>query len=76
MLFFSDLQNEGNKYTAKTFLFRRLFSTMLLIGIRTKMKRKYRIDAGSGLCSQNRKPKLRPTQPRFILWPRNGEARP
>lgn len=50
--------------TAKTFLFRRIFSTMLVIGIRTKMKRKYRIDAGSVLCSPERKPKLRPTQPK------------
>ena len=29
------------------------------------MKRKYRIDASSGLCSQKRKPKLRSMQPKF-----------
>ena len=59
MLFFSDLQNQGNKYAAQTLLFRRLFSIMFDIVIRTRMKRKCRTDASWSLCSQKLKVKLR-----------------
>ena len=50
---------------------------MLVIGIRTRIKRKYRIDASSGLYSQRTKPKLRLTQLKFYSgakeW-RNGNV--
>jgi len=59
MLFFSDLQSQGNKYAAQTLLFRRLFSIMFDIVIRTRMKRKCRTDASWSLCSQKLKVKLR-----------------
>ena len=48
MFSFSDLPNKGNKYTAKI-LWGRLLPIMLVIGIRTRIKRKSRIEASS--CS-------------------------
>ena len=45
-IFFFWFQGQGNKYTTKTLHFRRLFSILLVSGISTRMRRKYRIDAG------------------------------
>lgn len=73
--FFSDLQNQGNNYTAQTLLFRRLFSIMFDIVIRTKMKRKCRTDASWSLCSQKLKVKLRWMQPKFYFVAREWRSR-
>ena len=46
MFSFSGLQDQCIEYTTKTYLhFRRLFSIVLVTGIRTRIMRKYKIDA-------------------------------
>ena len=42
---FSGLQDQGILYTTKTLHFNRLFSMMLVIGINTRMIRKYKLEA-------------------------------